>query len=100
MMMIQKEKVPAIKPSTYLKPIRNKRKIKAKVFENCDSQNLVKRHQNLHNNCFHLPDTASIAYKNSFFPRTISEWNELPESVVSAQSLEIFKAKLRSSEFE
>ena len=30
----------------------------------------------------------------SFFPRTITEWNKLPEESVSSQSLCIFKSKL------
>ena len=32
--------------------------------------------------------------KFSFFPRTITEWNKLPEGTVSSQSLCIFKSKL------
>ena len=33
-------------------------------------------------------------FRFSFFPRTITEWNKLPQETVSNQSLCIFKRKL------
>jgi hypothetical protein len=36
------------------------------------------------------------AYKQSFFPRTIQEWNRLPIAVTNATKLEEFKASLLS----
>ena len=33
-------------------------------------------------------------FRFSFFPRTIPEWNKLPQETVSSQSLCIFKSKL------
>ena len=33
-------------------------------------------------------------FRFSFFPTTITEWNELPQETVSSQSLCIFKSKL------
>ena len=91
---ISKGMVPAIPANDFLKPIRNKRKVKAKTFDSCVTQNIIKRHQNLHSNCYQLPEARTVQYKNSFFPRTISEWNELSEVVVSAPSIDVFKAKL------
>ena len=91
---ISKGKVPAIPANDFLIPIKNKRKIKAKTYDSCITQNIIKRHQNLHNNCFQLPESKTLPYKNSFFPRTISEWNELSEVVVSAPSIDVFKARL------
>ena len=35
------------------------------------------------------------SYKNSFFPRTVRDWNQLPARVVSATSLEEFRSLLR-----
>ena len=92
---ISKGTVPAIPASEYLLPVKNKRRIKAKTYDNCETKNIIKRHQILHNNCFQLPESKTVTYKNSFFPRTISEWNELSEFVVSAPSLEVFRARLR-----
>ena len=34
------------------------------------------------------------SYKNSFFPRTVRDWNQLPARVVSATSLEEFRSLL------
>ena len=92
---ISKETVPAIPASEFLLPVKNKRRIKAKTYDNCETKNIIKRHQILHNNCFQLPESKTVTYKNSFFPRTISEWNELSEFVVSAPNLEVFRARLR-----
>lgn len=36
-------------------------------------------------------------YRNSFFPRTIREWNSLPTSVAEAGSLEDFRLRLHST---
>ena len=35
------------------------------------------------------------SYKNSFFPRTIIDWNKLSEKEVNCQSLDSFKAELQ-----
>jgi hypothetical protein len=40
--------------------------------------------------------TNIAAYKQSFFPRTIHEWNRLPIAVTNATKLEEFKASLLS----
>ena len=33
-------------------------------------------------------------YNNSFFPRTVRDWNQLPARVMSANSLEVFRSTL------
>ena len=38
--------------------------------------------------------TNIAAYKQSFFPRTIQEWNRLPTAVTNATKLEEFKVSL------
>ena len=40
--------------------------------------------------------TKITTYKQSFFPRTIQEWNRLPIAVANATELEEFKASLLS----
>ena len=94
---IQKGSVPAIPPNAYLKPIASKRRIKAKTFSDFKTKNIVKRHQLLNEKCFHLPTSKTDTYRYSYFPKTISEWNELSDSVVNAQSTEIFKDRLQKS---
>ena len=94
---IEQGMVPAIDPNNYLTSVKNKRKIKAKSFSDCNTQNIIKRHQVLHNKCYQLPSSKTNTYKHSFFPQTISEWNELSEFVVSSKSVDIFKARLQIS---
>ena len=93
---IQKGKVPAINTNEYLTPIKSKRRIKARNYSDCVTQDIIKRHQNLNSKCFQLPESSNNVYKNSFFPKSISEWNELPESVVNAPSAETFKSRLKN----
>ena len=35
-------------------------------------------------------------YKYSFFPRSVKEWNELPETIIEAANTEAFKLALRA----
>ena len=35
-------------------------------------------------------------YKNSFFIRIFKRWNSLPRDIVEAESLQLFKSKLKS----
>ena len=59
---ISKGKVPGIPANNYLLPIKNKRKIKAKTFDSCVTQNIIQRHQNLHSYCFQFPDSQTTPY--------------------------------------
>ena len=43
---------------------------------------------------FQIPKVNKDIFKFSYFPRTIKEWNELPEHIVTSSSVEIFKSKL------
>ena len=47
-----------------------------------------------HGNQFQLNHTRTDIYANSFFPKTLKEWNDLPSSVVSAKTTSAFKAEL------
>jgi hypothetical protein len=43
---------------------------------------------------FLIPDTPQGYVKESFYPKSIRDWNNLPEDVVSATSLNTFKSRL------
>jgi hypothetical protein len=43
---------------------------------------------------FRVPRIKKDVYKFSYFPKTIKEWNELPENVVISDSVELFKSNL------
>ena len=88
--------VPAIPPENYLKPIKNKRNIKAKYFSDCISKNVVENYETNNSRPFKILEAKnSQQYKNSFFVRTISDWNKLDNSIVNAGSVDCFKARLR-----
>jgi hypothetical protein len=44
-----------------------------------------------HKHSFIQIQTRTNSYKYSFFPRTIIDWNSLPESVISQSNSEKFK---------
>ena len=88
--------VPAI-PAERLQPVKNKRKIIAKKFKNCETKNLVEQRQLCNTKCFVVPNSETVLYKNSFFVNTLVEWNQLEEHVVTAPSLEAFRSRLHKS---
>ena len=47
-----------------------------------------------HENSFHIPFSGQDYRKNSFFPRTIVDWNNLPNDIAEASSLMAFKTSL------
>ena len=45
---------------------------------------------------FDVPSHRTAYRKQTFFPRTIPEWNSLPESVATAPSLTSFRSRLQN----
>ena len=43
--------------------------------------------RNQHPLSFQIPSTSKEVYKNSFFPWTIRDWNDLHESLISSSEL-------------
>ena len=87
--------LPAIPPDPYLTPCRPKRKIRARAFGDYVASNPVTRHQRVNDRCFEVPQSSTKAYQNSFFVRTIVDWNQLDNNTVSASSTETFKLRLK-----
>ena len=54
------------------------------------------RHSSRKNNssCYDIPSSRTQYRQMSFFPRTIPEWNALPEEITEAESLDSFKSRL------
>ena len=52
----------------------------------------LSRHAQPHT--FQIPRTTTTYKQQSFFPRTIREWNHLPPDIVSVGSIDAFKAHL------
>ena len=47
-----------------------------------------------HHDRFSRLSTSTDAYKYSFVPRTITDWNQLPETAIQAPSTEAFRARV------
>lgn len=54
----------------------------------------LSRHTNAHS--FQIPSCKTSSRKESFYPRTIRDWNTLPASVTAAESLDSFKSLLHT----
>ena len=47
----------------------------------------TRRDRNQHSLAFQIPSASKDVYKYSFFPQTIRDWNDLPESLISSSEL-------------
>ena len=87
---------PAIQIQNHLTPLENdKRKIRARQFENFVTSNPIDKYNQNNNNCFRIPNTRKPECRNSFFLKTAQEWNSLDKETVTAASINAFRAKLR-----
>ena len=46
-----------------------------------------RRCSNQHSLAFQIPSASKEAYKSSFFPQTIRDWNDLPDSLISSAEM-------------
>ena len=83
--------VPAINADEFLIPIRNKRNIKPRVQSDFHTTNIVEKFSTNHSECFKIPNAHTEQYRNSFFVRTVSEWNQLEESHIRAEIVNSFR---------
>ena len=47
----------------------------------------TRRGRNQHSFALQIPSASKDVYKYSFFPQTIRDWNDLPESLISSSEL-------------
>ena len=45
------------------------------------------RCRNQHSLAFQIPSASKEAYKSTFFPQTIRDWNDLPDSLISSAEM-------------
>ena len=88
--------VPAINADEFLIPLRNK-KIKPRIPTDFQTTNFVQRYSVNHTECFKIPDSQTDQFKNSFFIRTISEWNQLEECQIGAETVNSFRTAVHKS---
>jgi hypothetical protein len=72
--------MPAIPSSAYFEPVPNKRRIRATRFSEFETTNIVTSHELILNNnkfmlAFNTKRCNTNIYRNSFFVRTVHDWN-------------------------
>jgi len=87
--------VPAIKSEHYLKPLRSKRQIKPKNFEGFINKNIVEQSVNNNSKCFQPISANSDNFKNSFFVKTVYDWNKLSDNTISKDTIAGFKQSIK-----
>ena len=88
--------VPAIQPDLYLTPMRQKRHIKPRVFTDCETTNIVNKYVTNNTRPFVIPQSTTNTYSQSFFVRTIVQWNTLNNTTVTAGSVDSFKSNIKN----
>ena len=92
--------VPAMPADQFFKAKQpSKRQIRAKKFNDCVAKNIVKRSATNNTRPFIVPSSSTDQYKFSFFVRTVEEWNNLDNDIVTAKSIESFKNKIQTINF-
>ena len=86
--------VPALPENQFISKISNKRQIKPRTFEDHVTSNITHRQARLNNNCYQIQTSNSLQRQNSFFPRTVVDWNNLDQETINAQTPEAFRHKL------
>ena len=86
--------IPAIPAEPFLTPVRKKRQIKTTSRSDFTSSSSIRRFARNNSRCFSLGSAKTDTYRNSFFIRTVSDWNSLTEEVVSAKLVEEFRSLL------
>ena len=89
--------VPPINADEFLIPLRNKRNIKPRIQTDFQTTNFVQRYSVNHTECFKITDSQTDQFKNSFFIRTISEWNQLEECQIHAETANSFRTAVHKS---
>ena len=90
---IVKGHITAMPPENFLTPAdRSRRRICPTTFKDCSYDNTIAR-QEIRNSCgLKIPDSKTEQYKNSFFVRTVADWNKLEDTVVTVDSVTAFSS--------
>ena len=86
--------VPALPPSQFLAPQKQGRRIRIKKDTDFTTTNTISSFVRNNDRCFVVPTSRTEQYKQSFFSRTVTEWNALDDSVVHAENTLAFKTSL------
>ncbi|KAH3706634.1 hypothetical protein DPMN_066022 [Dreissena polymorpha] len=99
MYKVVKGHLPAIPIEHYLQPLKPKRTIRVKKYEDYIQQNIVCNQVNTNSQSFQLiqATTNTSTFKTPFFVRIVPEWNKLSDDIVNSQTIETFKTCVYSN---
>ena len=83
--------VPAIPPHKFVTQQRPSRQIRSTRNTHYITQNIVEQYTRNNNRCYTIKPCRTDQYRNSFFHRTVIDWNHLDNSTVNADSITTFK---------
>ena len=85
--------MPAIPPNEFLKPSRQKRQVKVKNFESCETKNILDRHISNNDRGFIVEHFKTEQLKHSWtlYVRTVVEWTHTNTATPHAETVESFK---------
>jgi hypothetical protein len=89
--------VPALPPQKFLSAQKQGRRIKTIKQQDFVTTNIIKNYSRNNDRAFSVPHCRTEQQKNSFFVRTISDWNQLDNTIVTAPSPETFRSRLAAS---
>ena len=92
--------VPAINKDDYIQPQRQRRAIRATWFKDYEHKNIVENYSTNNSKCYKPIPAKTENFKNSFFVRTIYDWNKLDDSVINSDSVNSFRNRLSTSHFD
>jgi hypothetical protein len=82
-----------VDPDKYLNQKVEGRLIKPKRFSDCETTNIIRVANNTRS--FKTINAQTNQFKNSFFVKTLEDWNHLEDSVVHAVTIGGFKSALQ-----
>ena len=83
---INANQLPAIPPMNFLTPAnQGKRKIKLKTNQDFQETNILQRQAFNNTMAFYIPPCINEKYRNSFFIRTLYDWNALSDSDINTE---------------
>ena len=91
-------RVPAINTEHYLKTQRPKRTVRAKQYEDVVLKNIVENSVCNNTKCLKPIPAKTENFRNSFFVRSVYDWNELSDNIVTCDTIETFKTLISESD--
>ena len=92
--------MPALPPHQFLNPQKHSRQIRSTRNQDYITTNIISGYARNNTRAYAVPSCRTEQRKNSFFPRTTRDWNQLDNTIVYAPSLEAFKSSCQSTSID